>query len=300
MAAAQDVTAAIVAQLIEAMEQGPDKWRMTWQTSHLGMPVNHISNKGYNGINLLLLYFYGMGYKSNRWLTYKQAESAGGNVKKGEKGYNVVFWNFFDKKDKDGKIVTNSKGEIEKVAFMKKYTVFNVEQCENIEYETKEIVLNENERIENCEKIVSQYITENNIKVNNENISNRAAYSPITDSIEMPVIGQFDSSEAYYATFFHEMIHSTGHETRLNRKLFNGFGSEDYAKEELVAELGAIFLCAYAGIVNKSIQDNAASYLKGWVTKAKEEPKYLLNAASSASKAVDFIVKSSPEEVTED
>lgn len=285
----------IVASLISLMEQGPDTWQRTWNTVKTGMPVNHISGKNYQGINMLVLAAVSVKHTTNRWLTFKQAQTLGGSIRKGAKSMPVAFWNFAEKKDKDGKVVVNSKGEKEKIPFLKFYNVFNLDQTEGIEYEIPKIELNENEKIASCEKIASSYFDKEKVKLQNDSISNRAYYSLIDDEIVMPLIGQFKNSESYYATLFHEMIHSTGNAKRLDRGLLgNPFGSKEYAQEELIAELGGIFLCAHAGIKNDNLQNNSASYLASWLSVCKEEPKHIIKAASSAQKAVELILDSSP------
>ena len=170
---------------------------------------------------------------------------------------------------------------------LKYYTVFNLEQCEGIEIETVEESSQVNQ-IEACEKIMNDWKDKPEIKN-----ADSAYYKPSADYIGMPEINRFENSEAYYATLFHEAIHATGHHSRLDRSGLMSkaaFGSEVYAKEELVAEMGAAFLCGKTGIEDRTV-DNHASYIKSWISKLKEDSKLLINAASKAQKAADYILE---------
>lgn len=278
----QKITDNIVAKL----EQGVVPWQKPWHDNGL-MPRN-IKGRPYRGINPLLLNSF--DYSSPFWLTYKQAKELGGNIKKGEKATMVVFWKLIT----TAKTTENNQGETEieqkSFPYLRYYNVFNLEQTENIPLNkipqiehTPEI---EFSPIKRAEKLLAEW--EDKPKV--EHGGSRACYSPMFDNIKMPEPKYFKSSEEYYCTLFHEYVHSTGHKTRTNRhsQLPNhSFGSKDYSIEELVAEMGAAFLCGLSGIDNTI--DNNAAYIQSWINALKNDNKFLTKAASLAQKACDYI-----------
>jgi antirestriction protein ArdC len=215
-------------------------------------------------------------YPSEFWLTYKQATDMGGSVKKGEHGTPIVFWKIGKKTDSDG----NER----KTFILRYYTVFNASQCEGIKIPaTSEKV--EFNPITECEKVVDGYEDPPVI----EHGGGSACYIPSRDIVRMPPKESFDSAEAYYATMFHELGHSTGAEKRLDRSLSTGFGSHEYSFEELVAELSAAFLCAECGISPATIE-NSAAYIGSWLKKLKSEPEWIIKASGKAVKAADHIL----------
>ncbi len=232
----------ITNRILEQLDKGIVPWKKPWKTQ---IPKNLITKKKYKGVNILMLSF--TDYGSPYWLTCKQAKDLGGYVKPGEKGIPVVYWNFIKIKDEN---LEDSEDETEKtIPFLRYYTVFNAQQCENISIpEDKEIDFNQ---IEECEKTIIAMPEKPYIKYG----ISKACYIPSMDTIKMPNENSFYSGEEYYSTLFHELIHSTGHIKRLNRKSINditSFGGEDYSKEELIAEIGASFLCCMSGIENKT------------------------------------------------
>ena len=270
--------------IIEAIENDNVlPWQKPW-TSYLdsgSLPMNYITKKPYRGINIFLLAL--TPYSSPYWLTFKQAKQANGWIRKGEKATPIVFWSLAEKKDKE-------TGEIQKYCFAKTYSVFNICQCENIEIpELKEVNFTEHEQVERCEALINGF----NGRPSIEEKEDRAYYSPARDHINMPLNGSFNSKEEWYSTLFHECIHSTGHQDRLNRKSIAGvnfFGSHDYSKEELIAELGASFLCAETGISNAATEQNSVAYLSNWLKALKGDSRLILDAAAAAQKAVDHIL----------
>jgi antirestriction protein ArdC len=170
--------------------------------------------------------------------------------------------------------------------------VFNIEQVSGIVYESAVKRLSEFEKNENCEAITAGYKDRPEIT----HLRQQASYSPSDDVVNMPIKESFESSQEYYATLFHELVHSTGHSKRLDRegvKDLNVFGSETYSKEELVAEMGASFLCARTGIENRTFQ-NAVAYIKGWLSIIKKDSKFLVQSATQAQKAADYILNTEP------
>lgn len=259
--------------IMAEMTKGKIPWKRPWKSA---LPMNLKTKRQYNGVNLFLLSLN--SYKSNYWLTYDQANSLGGHVKTGEKAHIVVFWKFLKTTDKNNP-------ELEKtIPLLRYYNVFNVEQCEGITL--PEETNNPNNPIEECEKIVKEYEGCPSITNNPE----RAFYRPATDEISVPPIEKFQDSESYYSTLFHEMVHSTGHSSRLNRDMGGHFGTLDYSFEELIAEMGASFLCGMAGISNDSNIENSAAYLQSWMQKFQKDPSMLIKAAGKASKATDWIL----------
>lgn len=272
----------ITERVIQAIEKnGAMPWQRPWQT-RVGsgvFPMNLASRRQYKGINTFLLSM--MGFSSPFWATYKQVNELGGNVRKGEKGVPVIFWSILEKKNPK----TN---EMEKIPFLRHSTVFNSEQCENLVVPAIETAKVEINPIDSCEAIVNGFVTKPTITHREQ----QAYYSLSQDIVNMPKIGSFNKAEEYYSTLFHELVHSTAHASRLNRKTVkncNFFGSESYSREEILAELGSSFLCATAGIDSVTIK-NSAAYLKNWVSALRDQPRMLVEAAAQAQKACDYIL----------
>ena len=267
----------ITERIVALLEQGAVPWHKPWQVK-TGLPRNLITERPYRGINTFLL--LAMSYESPHWLTFRQAIELGGNVKKGEKSCPVVFWKPYE--------VTNKQsGEVEKkIPLLRLYHVFNVAQCEGLKNvpARAETALTVTKPAE----IVSQMPQPPVIKHG----MTKAFYSPSEDCVGMPERERFNTEDSYHATLFHELVHSTGSEKRLNRVSIterNGYGTDPYCKEELIAELGSTFLCGHAGIVERTI-DNSAAYLSGWLTKLKSDGTLIVYAAAQAQKAADYIL----------
>ena len=263
----------ITDKFIESLEKGRIPWEKPWVGQK---PMNYKSKTEYHGINVMILSM--QGYSSRYWMTFKQVTSLGGKVKKGSKGTPVCYWNFFKKEDQDGNEKT--------IPFLKYFTVFNKDQIEGIEFIEEEEGTLDFSPIETCESIVNHYQDKPEIKHGNVDI---ACYSSSSDTITLTNKENFKSEEEYYSTLFHEMVHSTGHKSRLNRNLVNGFGSDLYSKEELIAEIGNAFLCSEAGILKNTI-DNSTAYIQSWISKLKNDPKLIVSASGKATKAVDYIL----------
>ena len=273
----------IADRIINQLEKGTAPWQMPWIG---GAAKNLVSKKDYRGMNIFLLACN--SYASPYWVSYKQAKDLGGNVIKGEKGTPVVFWKqSYTKKEIDP---DTGKETSSTFPILRYYTVFNVEQCENIPAD--KIPIHEERdfnTIEECDKVLDNMPKRPDITFKEP----QAYYRASSDSVNMPKPETFKGDEAYYATLFHELTHATGHESRLDRhrkeKCSHMFGSKDYSKEELTAEMGAAFLCGHTGIENKTI-DNSAAYIKGWLNRLKNDPKFVIQAAGRAQKAADFIL----------
>ncbi len=282
----------VTEQVIEKIESGQlAPWQKPWKSvGH--RPANLITKKPYKGINAFLLAFN--DYDSPYYLTYKQAKEKGGNVKKGEKANLVTYWQFLyfkNEKPLPSKMPQAEKERIadKKIPLLKYYNVFNVEQCEGVEYPTIEACsLNENEKLANCESIIESMPNKPGLTFG----GGRAFYRPSTDNVTMPKLETFDGSSEYYSTFFHELAHSTGHSSRLNRQGIEeiaAFGDAVYSKEELIAEFTACFLCGETGILQRTVE-NSSAYLKSWLKVLKSDSKMLVTAASQAEKAANYIL----------
>jgi antirestriction protein ArdC len=277
----QEVHEEVAAKIIAALENGVVAWRKPWQ-GH-GNPV---SGTQYRGINPLLLEMTAManGYTDRRWLTYKGAQTLGGKIRKGEKGTTIVFWKVF-RKEVEG---------VEKVIPMLRYfTVFCVEQCEGLELPPvgSGDALNP---VEAADAIVAGY-TDAPEMVDG---GGAAWYRPSTDELGMPDRATFESAEAWYRVLFHEMAHSTGHGSRLDRDLTGMKGGEDYSREELVAEMTAAMLSGRAGILTDDSTEQSAAYIAGWKSVIAGDPGALVWAAGRAQKAADYIAGVRAEEPT--
>ena len=267
----------ITEQVLEIMSQGVIPWKKPWNAR--GAHRNLITGKQYRGINVFLLSC--SSFSSPWWLSFKQAKEKGGMVRKGEKGRQIVFWKPFLTQD------TETGKEI-KVFMLRYYTVFNLDQIEGVEAPQEPETI-ELEPIAEAERIVSEM---QNRPVIEQAGGNKACYYPGKDSVQMPYFQDFDESEKYYSVLFHELGHSTGHGSRLARKevqVCSRFGSEDYSKEELVAEMTAAFLCGESGILPATVE-NSAAYLQSWSARLKEDKKMVINAAAAAQRAADYIL----------
>jgi antirestriction protein ArdC len=266
----------ITNKILEKLEKGVIPWQMPWNTQ---MPKNLITKKPYRGINILLLSF--TDYKSPYWLTYKQARDLKGFVKTGAKGTPIVYWNIARV------LPIDTEDEAERlIPLLKYHTVFNVEQCEKIPVPKDDLI--EFKPIEECERVINNMPKKPVIQEG----KNRACYIPVKDVVEMPDRTVFKSVEEYYSTLFHELVHSTGHISRLNRNTvseLSPFGSENYSKEELIAEIGASFICGMTGITNQTFENNS-SYISNWLQRLRNDKKLIITASSHAQRACDFIL----------
>jgi antirestriction protein ArdC len=270
----QSVYEIITGQILAELEKGLVPWRKPWRTLP---PANLVSKKTYRGINTFLLAL--AGYGSQYWLTYRQTQALGGNVRRGEHGTKVVFWRFteYETETADGETENRTS------AFLRYYTVFNLEQTEGLK---ALLALPPARPIEPAETIVAAMP---NPPAYQQGFL--ACYSPSSDTVTMPSPTAFHSRAEYYSTMFHELTHATGHAKRLAREGFDRpveFGSESYSREELVAEMGSAMLCGVAGIEQNTLA-NSAAYLKSWIARLKSDSRLVISAASAAQKAADYI-----------
>jgi antirestriction protein ArdC len=271
----QSIYEEITGRIITMLEAGTIPWRKPW-TVTAGMPRNLISKKAYRGVNVLLL--HALSYESPLWATYKQVAQLGGSVRRGEKACPVIFWKPLEVADKE-------TGETQKIPLLRYFYVFNLAQCQGLTDISAPLAT---PATTEAQAIIDNMPQRPDIKFG----MTKAFYSPREDFVAMPNRDRFDSEAGYFATLFHELTHATGHETRLNRQTVTkqaGFGSNEYSKEELVAELGASFLCAEAAIVQHTL-DNTAAYIANWLTALKNDSKLIIQASAQAQKATDFIL----------
>lgn len=272
--------------IINILEKGNIPWKKPWKA---GMrPHNALTKRSYNGGNLILLSC--LPFERQAYLTFNQIKNSGARIKAGEekKHFPVFFWS---------PATYDENGEMIKPPFLRYFLVWNIEQVEGIDYENP--FDNEIGSIETAEKIVAGY--KDCPKIIHSDVGDKACYSPSSDQITMPNKSLFNTIEQYYSTLFHEMAHSTGHKKRLNRPGFhdvNLFGSHEYSKEELVAEIAASILACECGIDNSTIE-NSAAYISGWLNVFQKDMKIFWSAASLAQKAADYILQKKSQEVVE-
>ncbi len=271
----------VTERIVEALSKGVVPWRKPWSSL---MPRNLVSGKEYRGVNILLL--QSTPFLSPYWLTYRQAKALGGTVKRGVRGCPVVFFARREAEERDGRT--------RECFILRYFTAFNLEQTEGIEAPALAQPTHFNP-IEKCEQVLATYKSPPRI----EHGGSQACYFPAHDRVQLPPRGAFDRSEDYYATLFHELAHSSGASHRLGRKGVVDaarFASHAYSVEELVAEIGAAFLCAHTGISPLTF-DQSTSYIWFWTSKLRLEPRMIVEASSQAAKAVDLILGRAAEKV---
>lgn len=274
----QKIYEMITEKILDLMNEGIVPWHKPW---HGVGPKNMVTGRYYRGINVWLLSCSGT---TPYWLTFNQIKNLNGSLRKGEKGHPVIFWKWIDKKRRN-----EETGDFEKYRFpmLRYYKVFNLSQVDGIKppEESEKKTFNP---IAEAAGIINRMQN----KPAMTHGSDKAFYRPTEDRIYLPEFENFKSAEEYYSTLYHEAAHSTGHVSRLARKEImsvNFFGSHDYSKEELVAEMTASFLCGIAGIENKTIK-NSAAYLQSWTKSFKDDKKMVICAAAQAQKAADYIL----------
>jgi antirestriction protein ArdC len=286
-----DIYAEVTDKIIKALEAGVRPWQKPWQAGGLGSVSRPLRANGqpYRGINVFLLWDAANqnGFSSPYWFTFKQASDFGAHVRKGEKGSTIVKAGKFTKEEANP---DTGKVEEKDIFYMKGYVVFNADQIDGLpeKYLPKPIdeATDKPQRLAHAEAFFAN--TGAKVTYGGE----RAFYRPSTDEIRVPDIDRFKDVGAFYATLGHETVHWTGHDSRLARK-FDRFGSNDYAAEELVAELGAAFLCADLGL-ELDVRDDHAAYIDNWLEVLKKDKRFIFTASSAAQKALDFLHELQP------
>lgn len=279
----------ITDKIIAELEQGIVPWVRPWASQNglapLALPQNALTKRSYSGINILLLWsaLDERGFVTPHWLTFKQALAMGGKVRKGEQGTHVYFADKFVP-EKERQKARDNGSEPAGVHFLKRYTVFNIEQCDGLPegLRVPRAHMPECECIPFAEALIAA--TGADFRVGGD----QAFYVPSEDFIRIPHQSAFTVQINYYRTAFHELGHWTGHQTRLARNLTTKFGTVDYAREELVAEMATAFVCASLGILPTV---RHADYIGNWLQVLKEDARAIVKAASLASKASDFILQ---------
>ena len=276
----RDLYAEVSTRIVAELEAGAAPWVKPWSaTAGQNVPQNAVTNRPYSGCNVILLWLArSRGWSTPRFLTFKQALEAGGNVRKGEHGTKVYFIKQLQIKDGDGEDDTRV------IPMLREYTVFNVDQCENL---PDSVTAGKPMRVRNPDTrdaLADEFLCSTSADVRESH--GEAYYAPGHDFISMPAFGAFKGADHFYCTAFHELTHWTGHKSRLDRDLKNRFGSRNYAAEELVAELGAAFLCAEFGFDGDL---RHAGYVATWIELLKADKRAFFTACSKASKAADYL-----------
>ncbi|WP_343530159.1 ArdC family protein [Yokenella regensburgei] len=273
-----DIYQTVTDSIITALEAGAKPWACPWQhvPGMSGLPSNYATGVAYSGMNIMLLWCSAseQGFSDSRWMTYKQAQAEGGQVRKGEHGTTAIFYTTLEKE--------NDAGDIDHIPMLKTFTVFNVEQIDGLSLTT--------EAVSPAGTFEPLPQAENLFRSSGANIIEKgqnAFFRPPTDEVRLPERHLFSDAANFYATGLHELVHWSGGKTRLNREMKGRFGSKDYAFEELIAELGSAFLMADLGIVGEVQHE---SYIASWLKALKNDKRYIFKAASAASKAHRYLM----------
>ena len=278
MATTKNVYQIVTDRIIEELEKGQIPWQKPWSGTRSGA-FNRISKKAYSLLNQMILQHDG------EYASYTQWQSIGGQVRKGEKADQVVFWKMLEAEER------NEDGETVKkiIPMLKYYPVFHISQVDGVEPLEKP-ELNEIEPIEEAENVLMDYIRREGITFI-QTASNDAYYAPFADKIQLPLREQFNSAEEYYSTAFHEATHSTMKTDRCNRpQKLAAFGSEDYSKEELVAEIGSATLMNVVGLETAKSFRNSTAYIQSWLKVLRNDNRFIVSASTKAEKAVNYIL----------
>jgi antirestriction protein ArdC len=284
-----DVYTRVTNKILADLEQGVRPWAKPWSGEHAaGRMTRPLRGNGqpYRGVNILLLWASAIeqGFTCPIWMTYKQAQELGANVRKGERGSLVVYANTFTKTEANEQ---TGEDEEKQIPFMKGYTVFNVEQIEGLPAHFTATPEPAPETTEQRDERLERFFRNTGATIRHG--GNRAFFNIAADFVQMPPFPAFVDAESYYATLGHEMTHWTRHPSRLDRDLGRKkWGDEGYAKEELVAELGAAFLCADLGITPEVRADHAA-YIGSWLEALKDDKRFIFSAAAHAQRALDWL-----------
>jgi len=270
-----DLYQEVTNRIMEQLENGIIPWEKPWINA--GNAVSHATGKPYSLLNQMLL------GRPGEYVTFNQCQQEGGKVRKGEKSSMVVFWKWIEEKDPDTE-------EVKQIPFLRYFNVFHIDQCEGLTAKHTQELPNTVAADRAAEAIIAGYIQKSGVRLHHEQ-GDRAFYRPATDSITLPLLAQFKQVAEYYSTAFHEMVHSTGHKTRLDRLEKTAFfGSEAYSKEELIAEIGAATLVNHAGLETSRSFRNSTAYVQNWLQMLKNDKRFIVSAAGKAEKAVNLIL----------
>lgn len=273
--------------IIQELESGNIPWRKPWTSGTLSSNVayNRITKKPYSILNQMLL------GKPGEYATYKQWTSLGGHVRKGEKSSFVVYWNMLDVEEKDD----NGELQKKKIPFLRYYNVFHISQVDDVsplEEESVQSNVNEFDLLTSAEEVLEAYVDREHLRFV-ESETSEAYYSPIKDVVVVPCRSRHISINEFYSTAFHELVHSTGHHSRLGRLVecrVAAFAYNEYSKEELIAEIGSATLLNFLGVETSETFKNSSGYIQGWLAALRSDTKLIVSASGKAAKAVDFIL----------
>ena len=273
-----DIYAEVTSRIIAEMEKGIIPWEKPWIAS--GNCVSHATGKAYSLLNQMLL------GRPGEYVTFNQCQQEGGKVKKGEKAKMVVFWKWIEQEDEE-------TGEKKEVPFLRYFNVFHIDQCEGLTAKFAQPLPQTAEDLPEtkvAEDLIYEYLGRESITLTHQ-AGDRAFYRPSTDEVVLPIRKQFMSTAEYFSTAFHELIHSTGHKSRLDRLEKTAFfGTEAYSKEELIAEIGAAALVNHSGLETSHSLRNSAAYIQNWLQVLKDDKRFIVSAAGKAEKAVNLIL----------
>lgn len=272
-----DIFAAVTDRIIAQLEAGQIPWHKPWVASV--QAISRSTGKPYSLLNQMLL------GQPGEYVTFNQAQREGGHIRKGEKAQMVVFWKWIEQEDAD-------TGEKKQVPFLRYYSVFHLSQCEGLTAKHAPQLPNIARADQQAEAVIADYVQRSGVTIHHQD-GDKACYSPSCDSITLPRIEQFTDTAEYYSTAFHELTHSTGHASRLNRLEKTAFfGSRAYSKEELVAEIGAATLVQHVGLETPNSFTNSAAYIQSWLKALQNDKRLIVSAAGRAEKAIALILGS--------
>jgi len=265
----------ITDRIIEELNKGTIPWEKPWVSC--GGCISRATGRPYSLLNQMLL------GKPGEYLTFKQCQQEGGKVRKGEKAHMVVFWKWIEQED-------DESGEKKQIPLLRYFSVFHIDQCEGLTAKHTQPLPQTADADETAEKMIDAYVKASGVRIHHEK-GDSAFYSPASDSVTLPLREQFKKTAEYYSTAFHELTHSTGHMSRLNRLDKTAFfGGEAYSKEELIAEIGASALTNRAGLETEKRFQNSAAYIQSWLEVLKGDKRFIVSAAGKAEKAVNLIL----------
>ena len=270
-----DIYAEVTNRIILQLEQGQIPWQKPWISS--GQAVSRSTGTPYSLLNQMIL------GKPGEYVTFAQCQKEGGHIRKGEKSQMVVFWKWVEQKDEE-------TDEVKKIPFLRYFNVFHIDQCEGLTAKHVLPLPDVAEPDQKAEAVIADYLQRSGVKLNQQE-GDRAFYSPASDSVTIPTLAQFNDVAEFYSTAFHELTHSTGHESRLDRLSKTAhFGSEEYSKEELVAEIGAAALVNHVGLETSNSFRNSTAYIQSWLKALQNDKRLIVGAAGKAEKAVSLIL----------
>lgn len=281
-----DIYAAVTDRIIAELEKGRIPWIRPWTGARVSAGTadcaySRSTGRAYSLINQILL------GKPGEYLTFNQCKEAGGRIRKSEKASMVVFWKPLPVTEKNP---ITGEDETRTVPFLRYYNVFHIDQCEGIEPKVLPQDVQPFDPDEEAERITSDYLQRSGVHLSHVR-GNRAFYSPSGDLVQLPLVEQFNGKAEYYGTLFHELTHSTGHASRLNRlDKLAAFGSDNYSKEELVAEIGSAAIVHHLGLETNSSFRNSAAYIQSWIKALRNDKRLIVSAAGKAEKAVALIL----------